>query len=91
MTRAPTCLAIWTPAMPTPEPAAWTSAVSPARRAAFFTKANQAVMNTTGMPAASSKLSDWGMGTTAWAIGAASSAYPPDGMSATTRSPSRTC
>ena len=51
ITRAPQSLAIWIAAVPTPEPPAMTSTVSPCWIAARSTSICQAVMNTVGIAA----------------------------------------
>ena len=55
MTRAPWSFAIWMAAVPTPLPAAHTSTSSPMRTRARVTSIRQAVRNTSGNAAASSK------------------------------------
>lgn len=62
MTLAPARRAIWTAALPTPLPAAVTSTVSPAHRAARSMSMCHAVENATWVAAASSKPSPTGSG-----------------------------
>src|SRR6267143_2128815 len=86
---APSFLQICTAAVPTPPPAAWIRAACPRRRLASSTSMCQAVSQTTGMDAASAKLSPSGMGSAAAGTQTSSLCPPPNRVSAITFSPAR--
>ena len=62
-TRHPIAWAIWTAAVPTPLPAAWTSTRSPGASRPWVSKASWAVINASGTAAASTKSRLAGIGT----------------------------
>jgi len=87
MQRAPRAAQTCAAAVPTPLATAWMSAVSPSCRPPRSTRPWNAVMNTSGMAAASSKDMPSGTGTQFEAGAVTSSAYAPPGTRHITRSP----
>ena len=87
-TVQPMALPSWSAAVPTPEPTACTSTVSPDWIAAWVTIASWAVTNTSGTPPAVTRSSESGTGAHCTAGTARSSAWPPPPAMPNTRSPS---
>src|SRR5690606_3041028 len=89
-TRAPSAVASWIANVPMPLPPPCTSTVSPSLSLPKSTRLDQTVHATSGRPAASTRSTPRGTGST-WPAGATTrSAYPPPASRAQTSSPAAT-